>query len=80
MTKIKYDCEHTDTFGGEANYSWVRRATIELPENASDRSIVLAAKKALEMTGLTCRKVSHGDMIELRPLGQCTVVFITPQF
>lgn len=34
--------EMTDTFGGESNYSWVRR-----------------------------------DMIELRPVGQCVVIFIT---
>ena len=27
-----YDIEYTDTFGGEANYSWVRRAVIHMPE------------------------------------------------
>lgn len=27
-----YDVELTDTFGGEANYSWVRRARITMPE------------------------------------------------
>lgn len=28
----KYSVEYTDTFGGEANYSWVRRATVTMPE------------------------------------------------
>ena len=28
----KYQVELTDTFGGEANYSWVRRAVITVPE------------------------------------------------
>ena len=28
----KYSVEYTDTFGGEANYSWVKRETIEVPE------------------------------------------------
>jgi hypothetical protein len=28
----KYEIELTDTFGGEANYSWVRRATVHMPE------------------------------------------------
>lgn len=28
----KYDVEYTDTFGGEANYSWVKRAVITMPE------------------------------------------------
>lgn len=27
-----YAIEYTDTFGGEANYSWVRRAKVEMPE------------------------------------------------
>jgi len=27
-----YNIEYTDTFGGEANYSWVRRAVVYVPE------------------------------------------------
>lgn len=27
-----YEVEYTDTFGGEANYSWVRRAKVTMPE------------------------------------------------
>lgn len=27
-----YDVEYTDTFGGEANYCWVRHYTITMPE------------------------------------------------
>ncbi|MDE2104052.1 MAG: hypothetical protein KGL39_42840 [Patescibacteria group bacterium] len=28
----RYQVEYTDTFGGEANYSWVRRAAVKMPE------------------------------------------------
>lgn len=28
----RYDVEFTDTFAGEANYSWVRRAVVSVPE------------------------------------------------
>lgn len=28
----KYNVEYTDTFGGEPNYCWVKRATITMPE------------------------------------------------
>lgn len=28
----KYSYEHTDTFGGEANYTWVKRGTVTMPE------------------------------------------------
>lgn len=27
-----YDVEYTDTFGGEANYCWVKRAKVSMPE------------------------------------------------
>lgn len=27
-----YSVEYTDTFAGEANYSWVRRATVTMPD------------------------------------------------
>lgn len=27
-----YDVEFTDTFGGEANYSWVERHSVRMPE------------------------------------------------
>ena len=27
-----YEVEYTDTFGGEANYCWVNRATVEMPD------------------------------------------------
>ena len=29
---MTFDIEYTDTFGGEANYSWVRRAVVSMPE------------------------------------------------
>ena len=76
----KFTCEITDTFGGEANYSWVRRETIEVSDNVSDLTVVRAAKSALGLTNVRCRKYDLGDMIELRPYGMAQVVFITPEF
>ena len=32
---MKLSCELTDTFGGQANYSWVRRAEVELRPSGS---------------------------------------------
>ena len=28
----KYDVEYTDTFGGTANYSWIHRSVVTVPE------------------------------------------------
>ena len=75
-----YHCEYTDTFGGEANYSWVRRATFMIPDTASDLAIVRRAKRALGLQGLRCARSDMGEIIELRPYRECTVIFITPDY
>ena len=89
----KYNVEYTDTFAGESNYSWVNRAVVVMPElthygydgctnytranKVYKRELMKKAKAAMGITGL--RGVSHeyGDMIEFRPYGQLTVMFIT---
>jgi hypothetical protein len=74
---MRVNIEVTDTFGGEANYSWANRQTITLPERASHLSIVRAAKMMMGWTGWKCRTNDFGDMIKLRPSGLCEVMFIT---
>ena len=75
-----WNVELTDTFGGEANYSWVRRAELELADLATDRQVVTAAKAALGLTGIRCRRFYHGEGFELRPVGSCTVAFVLPSY
>jgi hypothetical protein len=69
-----YQIEYTDTFAGESNYSWVRRYTIQAK---NDRAAIRAAKAAVGLTGMRCIKSDYGDCIDLRPVGCCTVLFIT---
>jgi len=69
-----YQFEYTDTFGGEANYAWVKRATIQA---RNDRAAIRAAKKWACLTGIRCGKSDYGLMIALRPVGISTVLFIT---
>lgn len=69
--------ELTDTFGGEANYSWVKRKEIHISDKASDLSIVRQAKKAFDMQGIKCIKETYGDSIVLKPQGYNVVLFIT---
>jgi hypothetical protein len=75
-----WNVELTDTFGGEANYSWVRRAELELAASATNRQVVTAAKAALGLTGTRCRRFDHGEGFELRPVGSCTVAFVLPSY
>ena len=69
--------EKTDTFGGEANYSWVERYQLDPIINQTDNQLIRRVKKVIGWTGVKCRKTDFGDMIELRPLNFCNVCFIT---
>lgn len=75
MSKTIVQCELTDTYG-EANYAWVRSATFELG-NLTHLGLMRKAKAALGISGLRCKVINYGDMIELRPYRSCTVAFIT---
>lgn len=88
-----HNIEYTDTFGGEANYSWVRRAKIHMPElthygydrgtnyakanRTYQRELMKRAKAEMGLTGVRGRTDHHGDCSEFRPYGLCTVLFIT---
>lgn len=76
MTTKTIPYEITDTFGGEANYSWVRRGEVILPEGASDLTLVRRVKRALGLEGVPCNRESYGEQIVLRPVGACVVIFI----
>ena len=66
--------EHTDTFGGEANYCWANRYWCASP--LTDKQTILMAKRLTGLTGVRCRKEDHGETIALFPAGICHVVFI----
>lgn len=66
--------EYTDTFGGEANYAWVKRWSTR--RELSERGLVRMAKAAAGLAGVRCRKENWGDVIALYPVGCCTVLFI----
>ena len=74
---VRWTAEYTDTGGGEASYSWVRRAEFNAPNGASQREVMRRAKAALDLTGT--RGVTHtmGEGYEFRPYGSATVLFVS---
>ena len=74
---LKVNFEVTDTFGGDANYCWVRRENLEVPDEISDLALVRRAKKFAGFTGEKCRVENMGDGIAIYPLRSCEVCFIT---
>lgn len=88
----RHAVEYTDTFGGEANYSWVERATVVMPalthydyrsrgyaeaNRRYERELMRRAKAAVGLTGRRGVTTWHGDTGEFRPCGMNTVLFIT---
>ena len=87
-----YQIELTDTFGGEANYSWVRRHSITMPElthygydgssnyakanKSYNRALVRRAKAAIGWTGTRCTVEHYGDTVRIEPRGACMVAFV----
>lgn len=74
---IKVDLEYTDTFNGDTNYSWVKRDTIEVLENISDRSLISIAKKQMGINLRHKTPENIGDTIRLDFYKSNTVLFIT---
>lgn len=79
---MKVRAELTDTFGGEANYSWVRRIELDVPELLSEKAIVRRVKKEFGLSGLRARRRdSFGDSLALWGFdGDCVVLFINFEF
>lgn len=69
---MKYFAELTDTFGGEANYSWVTRFTV------SARSRLGAIQKLARATGYSYRKVEdYGDTLRYDSKSGATCIFLS---
>lgn len=68
--------ENTDTFGGEANYAWVKRETRIVPATITRRAAVRAAKAWAGYTGLRCDVNEVGGFLHIRPRGLCQVLFV----
>ena len=93
---MKYAIEYTDTFGGEANYSWVHRATINMPDlthygydggtnyakanKTFQRELLRKAKREASISGVRGVTYNYGDVIEFRPYRSCTVLFVTASY
>lgn len=91
MTNI-YKVEYTDTFGGEANYSWVREHSVTMPDlthygydggtnyvkanKVYERELMRKAKACFGLTGVRGKVEKFGGMITFRPYGAATILHI----
>jgi hypothetical protein len=87
-----YNVELTDTLAGEANYCWVKRKRITMPDlthygydggsnyakanKVFQRELTKRAKASVGLTGVRGVMYHHGDMSEFRPYGLSVVMYI----
>ena len=91
-----YSVELTDMFCGEANYSWVNRQSVTMPDlthygydggtnyvkanKAFERELMRKAKAAVGMTGVRGRRGRISDTLTFYPYGSCTALYISPRY
>lgn len=77
---MSYNIEVTDTYGGEANYCWVKRGKTS---GTTRRRMIKDVKDLAGWTGWCRVKVeSYGDMTVVRPVstsGICQIAFVTAE-
>lgn len=73
---MAWNIEVTDTYGGEANYCWVRRYTIPSKKDETDLQVIRRAKKAAGLTGVRCRSQNYGDSWRLDICGAAICMFV----
>jgi len=72
-----FSVEYTDTFNGEANYSWVQRAVFIATNTASNRMLVNRAKEALGISKNFSCEYDDGGTVRYNECNACRCLFIT---
>ena len=77
---VTWDIEVTDTFGGQANYSWVDRYVIRAPSDISDLALVRRIKSVTGHSGIRGQTYVSGDSVEIRFPARCVVIFANVRY
>ena len=72
---VTWDIEVTDTFSGQANYSWVQRSKLRVPDDISDLALVRRIKSVAGYSGIRGQTYVSGGSVEIRFPGRCVVIF-----
>ena len=77
---VTWDIEVTDTYGGEANYSWVYRYAVRTSDDISDLALVRRIKSAAGYSGIRGQTCISGDYVEIRFPARCVVIFANVRY
>lgn len=77
---VTWDIEVTDLFGGQANYCWVDRYAIRMPDDISDLALVRRIKSVAGYSGIRGQTCISGDSVEIRFPARCVVIFANVRY
>lgn len=77
---VTWDIEVTDLFGGEANYSWVQRSKLRVPDDISYLALVRRIKSVTGYSGIRGHTYFSGDFVEIRFPERCVVIFANVRY
>ena len=77
---VTWDIEVTDTFSGQANYSWVDRYAIRTPGGISYLALVRRIKSVTGYSGIRGHTYVSGDFVEIRFPERCVVIFANVRY
>ena len=70
--------EITDLYGGEANYAWVRRYTLNDVDGLTDRQVVRRLKRLADLNGVKSHRLWYdGETSQYKIDGAYITFFIT---
>jgi hypothetical protein len=73
---MKVAVTHTDTFGGEPNYGWVKRHEFMIHGEASQYNITRKAKALAGMTGVKSDTYDYDIGLTIKPRGYHQIIFV----
>ena len=77
---VTWDVEVTDTFSGQANYSWVNRYEITTAGDISYLALVRRIKSVTGYSGIRGHTYVSGDFVEIRFPERCVVIFANVRY
>ena len=73
-----FHAELTDTFAGEANYCWLKRATFQAPCDASSQMLIRRARRALRVSYSFRTVRDDQTILRADAVGSCIALFVFP--
>jgi hypothetical protein len=73
-----YDLEYTNLRAGKPAWDWTTRKTLDFPPGIHEQTVLRQAKLLCGLEDRKGRVFTAGSVLEYRPFGLDTVLFLSP--